>query len=74
MTVFNVVDELHRILNFIKGFSVGYSTQTASKGYFVFTRDDTVFKVHIEELGKVRDNDPVKTIREELKTLDKYVK
>ncbi len=68
-----VISKIHIVLNLIKDFTVGYSTKSANEGYFILTKDNKVFKVHIEELGDVKDNNPIAAISEELKTLDMYV-
>lgn len=63
----NLIDKIYRILNACKGFSAGYSSDTASKGYFYIEYEGKAYAVKIAEmpmnndessfdrLGKVQD-------------------
>ena len=62
-----VIDKIYRILNACKGFSAGYSSDTASDGYFYMEYEGKAYAVKIAEmpmknnessfdrLGKVED-------------------
>ena len=62
-----LIDKIYRILNACKGFSAGYSSDTASKGYFYIEHEGKAYAVKIAEmpmnndessfdrLGKVQD-------------------
>lgn len=45
-----VIDKIHRILNACKGFSAGYSSDTASDGYFYIEYEDKAYAVKIVEM------------------------
>ena len=46
----NVVDKIYRILNAVKGFTVGYSFGTAAKGYFYIEYEGKAYAVKIAEM------------------------
>ena len=46
----NVVDKIYRILNAVKGFTVGYSSGTAAKGYFYIEYEGKAYAVKIAEM------------------------
>lgn len=63
----NLIYKIYHILNACKGFSAGYSSDTASKGYFYIEYEGKAYAVKIAEmpmknnessfdrLGKVED-------------------
>lgn len=46
----SLIDRIHRILNACKGFEVGYSSDTASDGYFYIEHDGKAYAVKIAEM------------------------
>lgn len=46
----NLIDKIYRILNACKGFSAGYSSDTASKGYFYIEYEGKAYAVKIAEM------------------------
>jgi hypothetical protein len=45
-----LVDKIYRILNACKGFTAGYSSDTASKGYFYIEYEGKAYAVKIAEM------------------------
>ena len=52
----NLIDKIYRILNACKGFSAGYSSDTASKGYFYIEYEGKAYAVKIAEMP-MEDNE-----------------
>lgn len=52
----NLIDKIYRILNACKGFSAGYSSDTASKGYFYIEHEGKAYAVKIAEMP-MKDNE-----------------
>lgn len=50
-----LVDKIYRILNACKGFSAGYSSDTASKGYFYIEHEGKAYAVKITEMPMKKD-------------------
>lgn len=46
----NVIDKIYRILNAVKGFTAGYSSDTAAKGYFYIEYEGKAYAVKIAEM------------------------
>lgn len=46
----NLIDRIYRILNACKGFEAGYSSDTASDGYFYFEYERKAYAVKITEM------------------------
>lgn len=46
----SLIDRIHRILNACKDFEVGYSSDTASDGYFYIEYDGKAYAVKIAEM------------------------
>ena len=46
----SIIDKIYRILNACKGFEVGYSSDTASDGYFYIEHDGKAYAVKIAEM------------------------
>ena len=46
----NLIDKIYRILNACKGFSVGYSSDTFSDGYFYIEYEGKAYAVKIAEM------------------------
>lgn len=46
----NLIDRIYRILNACKGFEVGYSSNTASDGYFYIEYEGKAYAVKIAEM------------------------
>lgn len=44
-TVFKTIDTVYRILNACKGFTVGYSSETVSDGYFYLEHEGKAYAV-----------------------------
>ena len=45
-----LIDKVYRILNACKGFTAGYSSDTASKGYFYIEHEGKAYAVKIAEM------------------------
>lgn len=45
-----IIDKIYRILNACKGFEAGYSSDTASKGYFYIEYEGKAYAVKIAEM------------------------
>lgn len=52
----NLIHKIYSILDACKGFSVGYSSDTASKGYFYFEYEGKAYAAKIEEMP-MKDNE-----------------
>lgn len=50
-----LIDKIYRILNACKGFSAGYSSDTASKGYFYIEYEGKAYAVKIAEMPMNND-------------------
>lgn len=48
----NLIYKLYSILNFCKGFTAGYSSDTASKGYFYIEYEGKAYAVKIAEMPR----------------------
>ena len=46
----NLIHKIYRILNACKGFEVGYSSDTASDGYFYIEYEGKAYAVKIAEM------------------------
>ena len=46
----NLIDKIYRILNACKGFTAGYSSDTASDGYFYIEYEGKSYAVKIAEM------------------------
>ena len=46
----NLIERLYRILNACKGFTVGYSSDTASEGYLYIEYEGKAYAVKIAEM------------------------
>lgn len=46
----NLIERISRILNACKGFTVGYSSDTASDGYFYIEYEGKAYAVKIAEM------------------------
>lgn len=46
----NLIDKIYRILNACKGFNVGYSSDTASDGYFYIEYEGKAYAVKVAEM------------------------
>lgn len=45
-----LIDKVYRILNACKGFTAGYSSDTASEGYFYIEHEGKAYAVKIAEM------------------------
>lgn len=45
-----IIDKIYRILNACKGFGAGYSSDTASKGYFYIEYEGKAYAVKMVEM------------------------
>lgn len=52
----NLIDKIYRILNACKGFTAGYSSDTASDGYFYIEYEGKAYAVKIAEMP-MEDNE-----------------
>lgn len=52
----NLIDKIYRILNACKGFSAGYSSDTAAQGYFYIEYEGKAYAVKIAEMP-MEDNE-----------------
>lgn len=52
----NLIHKIYSILDACKGFSAGYSSDTASKGYFYFEYEGKAYAVKIAEMP-MKDNE-----------------
>ena len=50
-----VIDKIYRILNACKGFTAGYCSDTASKGYFYIEHEGKAYAVKITEMPMKKD-------------------
>lgn len=50
-----LIDKVYRILNACKGFTAGYSSDTASKGYFYIEYEGKAYAVKINEMPMKKD-------------------
>ena len=50
-----LIDRMYSILNACKGFSAGYSSDTASKGYFYIEHEGKAYAVKITEMPMKKD-------------------
>lgn len=50
-----VIDKIYRILNACKGFSAGYSSDTASDGYFYIECEGKAYAVKMVEMPMKKD-------------------
>lgn len=50
-----LIDKIYRILNACKGFEVGYSSDTASKGYFYIEYEGKAYAVKMVEMPMHND-------------------
>lgn len=50
-----LIDKVYRILNACKGFTAGYSSDTASKGYFYIEYEGKAYAVKIAEMPMKND-------------------
>lgn len=46
----NLIDKIYRILNAVKGFNAGYSSDTAAHGYFYIEYEGKAYAVKIAEM------------------------
>lgn len=46
----NLIDKIYRILNAVKGFNAGYSSDTAAKGYFYIEYEGKAYAVKMVEM------------------------
>ena len=46
----NLIDKMYHILNACKGFSAGYSSDTAAQGYFYIEYEGKAYAVKIAEM------------------------
>lgn len=53
--MYKVIAKIYRILNACKGFSAGYSSDTASKGYFYIEYEGKAYAVKIAEMPMNND-------------------
>lgn len=53
-----LIDRIYRILNACKGFEAGYSSSTASDGYFYIEYEGKAYAVKIAEMP-MNDNDDI---------------
>lgn len=51
-----LIDKVYRILNACKGFTAGYSSDTASKGYFYIEYEGKAYAVKIAEMPMKNDD------------------
>ena len=51
-----LIDKIYRILNACKGFSAGYSSDTAAQGYFYIEYEGKAYAVKIAEMP-MEDNE-----------------
>lgn len=54
----NLIDRIYRILNTCKGFEVGYSSGTASDGYFYMEYEGKAYAVKIAEMP-IKENENI---------------
>lgn len=54
----NLIDRIYRILNACKGLEAGYSSGTASDGYFYIEYEGKAYAVKIAEMP-MNDNDNI---------------
>lgn len=52
----NLIDKIYRILNACKGFSAGYSSDTATQGYFYIEYEGKAYAVKMVEMP-MKDNE-----------------
>lgn len=52
----NLIDKMYHILNACKGFSAGYSSDTASNGYFYIEYEGKAYAVKMVEMP-MKDNE-----------------
>ena len=52
----NLIDKLYRILNACKGFTAGYSSDTAANGYFYIEYEGKAYAVKMVEMP-MKDNE-----------------
>lgn len=52
----NLIDKIYRILNAVKGFTAGYNSDTADKGYFYMEYEGKAYAVKIAEMP-MKDNE-----------------
>lgn len=50
-----IIDKIYRILNACKGFEAGYSSDTASKGYFYIEYEGKAYAVKMVEMPMNND-------------------
>lgn len=50
-----LIDKIYRILNACKGFEAGYSSDTASKGYFYIEYEGKAYAVKMVEMPMNND-------------------
>jgi len=50
-----LIDKVYRILNACKGFTAGYSSDTASKGYFYIEHEGKAYAVKMVEMPMHND-------------------
>lgn len=50
-----LIDKIYRILNACKGFEVGYSSDTSSKGYFYIEYEGKAYAVKMVEMPMHND-------------------
>lgn len=51
-----LIDKIYRILNACKGFTAGYSSDTAAKGYFYIEYEGKAYAVKMAEMP-MKDNE-----------------
>ena len=51
-----LIDKIYRILNACKGFTAGYSSDTAAKGYFYIEYEGKAYAVKLVEMP-MKDNE-----------------
>ena len=50
-----LIDKIYRILNACKGFTAGYSSDTASDGYFYIEYEGKAYAVKMVEMSMIND-------------------
>lgn len=52
----SLIDKIYRILNACKGFTVGYSSDTVSEGYFYIEYEGKAYAVKVAEMP-IKENE-----------------